>query len=95
MPGYRVPLVFTRIVTRHRLFRLKCLTFEYMRLRGRLMAMLSTQTKLIFSMTRRLVLFRPNFIGYRRLRYRSTLMVHKCMMLAVHNNTSRQIHARQ
>lgn len=77
------------------LFRINCLTFEYIRLSGKLIAMLRTQTKLIFNMTRRLVLFRPNFMGYRRLRYRSTLMVHKCMMLAVHNNTSRQIQARQ
>lgn len=74
---------------------INCLTFEYIRLSGKLIAMLRTQTKLIFNMTRRLVLFRPNFMGYRRLRYRSTLMVHKCMMLAVHNNTSRQIQARQ
>lgn len=44
------------------------LTLEYMRLKGRLIAMLRIHTKLIFRVTRFLVLLRPNFIGYRRLR---------------------------
>jgi hypothetical protein len=66
-----------------------------MRQSGRLMAMERSHTKTILRVTLFLVLFRPNFIGYRRLRYRSTLMVHRCMMEAVQNSTSRQIHARQ
>lgn len=71
------------------------LTFEYMRLSGRLMAIDSSHTNMIFNITLLRVLFRPNFIGYLRLRYRSTLMVHRCIMLAVQNSTSRHIHARQ
>lgn len=66
-----------------------------MRLSGRLMAIDSSHTNTIFNITLRRVLFRPNFIGYLRLRYRSTLMVHRCIMLAVQNSTSRHIHARQ
>lgn len=71
------------------------ITFEYIRLSGRLIAIDSSHTKLILSTTRFRVLFRPNRIGYRSDRYRSTEMVHRCMMLAVQNSTSRQIHTRQ
>lgn len=66
-----------------------------MRLSGKLIAIDNNHTNTIFSITLRRVLFRPNFIGYRRLKYRSTLIVHKCIILAVQNNTSRHIHARQ
>lgn len=71
------------------------ITLEYMRLSGKLMAMERSQTMTILRVTLLLVLFRPNFIGYLRDRYRSTLMVHRCMMEAVQNRTSRQIQAKQ
>jgi hypothetical protein len=41
---------------------------EYIKLSGRLMVMLKNHTRLIFSVTLFLVLLRPNFMGYRRLR---------------------------
>lgn len=66
-----------------------------MRLSGRLIAMDSNHTNTIFSITLRLDLFLPNFMGYRNERYLSTLMVHRCIMDAVQKRTSRQIHARQ
>lgn len=71
------------------------LTFEYMRQSGKLIAIDNNQTKIILSVTRRRVLFRPNFIGYFNDKYRSTLIVHKCIIDAVQNNTSKQIHTRQ
>lgn len=71
------------------------LTLEYIRLSGKLMAIDNSHTKMIFSVTLLLDLFLPNFIGYRRDRYRSTLIVHKCIIDAVQNSTSKHIHARQ
>lgn len=70
-------------------------TFEYIKLNGKLMAIDKSQTKKIFSMTRFRVLFRPNRIGYRRDKYRSMEIVHKCIILAVQKRTSKHIHARQ
>lgn len=59
------------------------------------MAIDNNHTNIILTVTRFRVLLRPKRIGYRSDRYRSIDIVHKCMMLAVQNNTSRQIHARQ
>lgn len=70
-------------------------TFEYIRLSGRLIAIERSHTNAIFSVTRFLVLLRPKRIGYLSDRYLSIDIVHKCMMLAVQNSTSRQIHTRQ
>lgn len=70
-------------------------TFEYIRLSGRLIAIDRSHTKIIFTVTRFLVLLRPNRIGYLNDRYRSIEIVHRCMMLAVQNRTSRHIQARQ
>lgn len=39
------------------------LTFEYIKLSGKLIAIDNSQTKMIFNVTLRLDLFRPNFIG--------------------------------
>lgn len=71
------------------------LTFEYIRLSGKLIAIESNQTNAIFNVTRFLVLFRPKRIGYLNDKYLSIDIVHKCMILAVQNSTSRQIHTRQ
>lgn len=70
-------------------------TFEYIKLSGKLMAIDNNHTNIILTVTRFRVLLRPKRIGYRSDRYRSIDIVHKCMMLAVQNNTSRQIQARQ
>jgi hypothetical protein len=56
------------------------LTFEYIKLNGRLIAIDNNHTKKIFNTTRFLVLFRPNLIGYLSDRYRSIEIVHKCIM---------------
>lgn len=71
------------------------LTAEYIKLNGKPIAMESSQTKAIFSTTRFLVLLRPNFIGYLRERYLSTDIVHRCIILAVQNRTSKHIHVKQ
>lgn len=71
------------------------LTFEYIKLSGKLIAIDNIQTNMIFTVTRFRVLFRPNRIGYRNDKYRSIDIVHKCIMLAVQNSTSKQIHAKQ
>lgn len=59
------------------------------------MAIDDNHTNIILTMTRFRVLLRPKRIGYRSDRYRSIDIVHKCIILAVQNNTSKQIHARQ
>lgn len=71
------------------------LTFEYIKLSGRLIAIDNNHTNIILTVTRFRVLFRPKRIGYLNDRYRSMDIVHKCIILAVQNNTSRHIHARQ
>lgn len=71
------------------------LTFEYIKLSGRLIAIDRSHTKKIFSTTRLRVLLRPKRIGYRSDRYRSIEIVQRCMMLAVQKRTSKQIQARQ
>lgn len=73
----------------------RLITFEYIKLKGKLIAIDNNQTKIIFTVTRFRVLFLPNRIGYRNERYRSIDIVHKCIMLAVQNSTSKQIHAKQ
>lgn len=59
------------------------------------MATDNSQTNIILTVTRLRVLFRPKRIGYRNDRYRSIEMVHKCIILAVQNRTSKQIHVKQ
>lgn len=76
-------------------FKTERLTWKYIKLSGKLIAIDNNQTKVILMVTRLRVLLRPNRIGYLRDRYRSIDIVHKCMMLAVENNTSRHIHAKQ
>lgn len=56
------------------------LTFEYIKLNGKLIAIDNSHTKKIFNTTRFLVLFRPNLIGYLSDRYRSIEIVHKCII---------------
>lgn len=70
-------------------------TLEYIKLRGRLIAIDSSHTKNIFNTTRLRVLFRPKRIGYRRDKYLSIEIVHKCIILAVQNRTSKHIQTRQ
>lgn len=71
------------------------LTFEYIKLSGRLIAIDSSHTKMILTITRFRVLFRPNRMGYLSDKYRSMDIVHKCIILAVQNSTSKQIHTKQ
>lgn len=71
------------------------LTFEYISDNGKLMAIDSIHTKIILTVTRFRVLFRPKRIGYRSDKYRSMDIVHRCIMLAVQNNTSKHIHTKQ
>lgn len=71
------------------------ITFEYIKLKGKLIAIDSSHTKIIFKTTRFLVLLRPKRIGYFSDKYRSIEMVHRCIMLAVQNRTSKHIHTRQ
>lgn len=71
------------------------LTFEYMRLNGKLIAIDRIHTKIILRITRRRVLFLPKRNGKRSDKYLSTEIVDKCIMLAVQKSTSRQIHTRQ
>lgn len=71
------------------------LTLEYIKHSGRLIAIDKIQTNMILRVTRFRVLFRPKRIGYRSDKYRSIDMVHKCIMLAVQNSTSNNIHTKQ
>lgn len=59
------------------------------------MAIDRIHTNIILRVTRLRVLFRPKRMGYRSDRYRSMDIVHKCIMLAVQNNTSKHIHTKQ
>lgn len=70
-------------------------TFEYIKLNGKLIAIDKIQTNIIFNVTRLRVLFRPKRMGYRSDKYRSIDIVHKCIILAVQNKTSKHIHAKQ
>lgn len=70
-------------------------TLEYIKLKGKLIAIDSSHTKIIFNTTLLRVLFRPNRIGYLSDRYRSIEIVQRCIMLAVQKRTSKQIHTRQ
>ena len=70
-------------------------TFEYIKHSGKLIAIDKIQTNIILTVTRFRVLFRPNRMGYRNDKYRSMDIEHKCIMLAVQNNTSKHIHTKQ
>lgn len=70
-------------------------TLEYIKLKGKLIAIDSSHTKIILRTTRLRVLLRPNRIGYLNDKYRSMEIVQRCIILAVQNSTSKQIHTRQ
>lgn len=59
------------------------------------MAIDSSHTNIIFKVTLRLDLFLPNRMGYLSDRYLSTLIVHRCIMDAVQNRTSKHIQTKQ
>lgn len=70
-------------------------TLEYIKLKGKLIAIDSSHTKIILRTTRLRVLLRPNLIGYLNDKYRSMEIVQRCIILAVQKSTSKQIHTRQ
>lgn len=71
------------------------ITVEYIKHSGKLMAIDNIHTNIILTVTRFRVLFRPKRIGQLNDKYRSIDIVHKCIILAVQNNTSKQIHTKQ